>query len=72
MNAGADRLDYNLYVDLPRTRVWGDGTGGTDVVARSVAGIIDRADVPIYGRVSAGQTPAPGSYGDGLLVTVVF
>ena len=72
MNAGAERLNYNLYVDLPRTRAWGDGTGGTEVVARTVAGIIDRTDTPIYGRVPGGQTPAPGSYGDGLLVTVIF
>jgi spore coat protein U-like protein len=55
MSSGAERLDYNLYVDLPRTRVWGDGTGGTETVARTVSGIIDRTSVPIYGRVPGGR-----------------
>ena len=72
MSSGADRLGYNLYVDLPRTRIWGDGSGGTEVVSRTVQGIVDRATVAIYGRVPGSQVPPPGSYGDALLVTVIF
>jgi spore coat protein U-like protein len=72
MASGADRLGYNLYVDLPRTRIWGDGSGGTEVVSRTVQGVVDRASVAIYGRAPGGQIPPPGNYGDALLVTVIF
>jgi spore coat protein U-like protein len=72
LSSGPNQLDYNLYVDAARTQIWGDGNGGTSVFSRTVTSFFDRVFVPIYGRIPASQTPAPGSYGDSPLVTIIF
>jgi spore coat protein U-like protein len=61
-------LHYNLYTDMLRTRIWGDGNGFTDVVAGSAA----RASYPVYGRLPARQNVSVGSYRDLLYITVEF
>lgn len=67
-------LSYNLYRDAARTQIWGDGTPPTFVVngARTSGGRPTRVNLPVYGRIFAGQTPEPGRYRDRLLVTVLF
>jgi spore coat protein U-like protein len=76
LRAGLEALAYNLFLDAARTRVWGDGTAGTEwvvVAPPPTQGSRPReADVPVYGRIFAWQDPAPGSYSDALVLTVEF
>jgi spore coat protein U-like protein len=69
--ASADVLLYNLYGDPSRTRVVGDGSGGTLTFTDS----IDRTfpwNIPLYGRVPARQNKTPGIYTDTLTATVIW
>lgn len=68
MKSGEHSLSYNLYTDVPRTIVWGDGTGGTQTLGASVA---DQA-YPVYARAPAGQNPYVGTYTDNIIVTLTF
>ena len=71
MASGTSRLGYQVYLDASRTRLWGDGSGGTSVWQEVLLGNgMDR--VEYFGHVPAGQYVAPGSYSDTLVVTVVF
>lgn len=74
--SGTETLAYQLFLDAARTRLWGDGTAGTQ---RLTVNPLDpgrkrprEADVPVYGRIPAGQDPAPGVYADTVVITVEF
>ncbi len=67
MTAGAANLAYNLYSDVLRTVVWGDGVG-----AANVSGTGTNVDLPVYGRMPALQNVAVGSYADTITVTVTY
>lgn len=76
LQAGASTLQYQLYRDLGRTSVWGDGSGGSAVVT---GGFLLSVLVPVsathtvYGRIPALQTSVPvGSYTDTITVTVTY
>lgn len=69
MTSGPGTLNYNLYIDAVRLLVWGDGTGGSLTVP-SV--FVLNANLPIYGRVPAGQKPRAGVYADTIVVTVTY
>jgi spore coat protein U-like protein len=68
LTSGVNGADYNLYLDVARGVVWGDGTAGTSTWSGSGSG----ASVPVYGRVPARQTLPAGSYADTILVTISF
>lgn len=75
MTSGAGQLAYNLYSSAARNLVWGDGGGGTMTV--TLSGGVSRAGErrfvgTIYGRIPAGQTVPAGSYGDTIMITVIF
>ncbi len=76
MSNGSSNLNYNLYTDIGRTTVWGDGTGGTGTVGISFnvtrPGSSQTTDHTVYGRIFAGQTVSTGSYSDSLVITIVF
>lgn len=76
LRAGLEALAYNLYLDAARTRIWGDGTAGTEwvvVAPPATQGSRPReADVSVHGRIFPGQDPAPGGYSDALVLTVEF
>ncbi len=63
-------LNYSIYTNSSRTTVWGDGTGGTSVVAASGVGLAQ--PVQLHGRVPAAQTAMVGSYSDTITVTVTY
>jgi spore coat protein U-like protein len=67
---GSDRMDYYLFINASRTRIWGDGSNGTTFFR----GNIHRdspLSLPVYGRVPAHQNNLrAGSYSDSLVVTV--
>ncbi|HWA31056.1 MAG TPA: spore coat U domain-containing protein [Rhizomicrobium sp.] len=72
LQQGSDTLNYNLYADALHMTVWGDGSGGS--VTQGWAGLLTlgSTDYTVYGLVTSGQYPAPGSYTDSIVVTVKF
>jgi spore coat protein U-like protein len=69
MANGAAQLNYALYRDSARTQNWGN-TVGTDTLAGTGNGTAQASTV--YGRIAAGQFPAPGAYTDTITATVSF
>ena len=65
-------LGYNLFTNPNRTRIWGDGSGGTDVVVRVGGRGRNDWDIPVYGRIFARQDPWPGDSVDNIVITVTF
>jgi spore coat protein U-like protein len=72
LTAGAYTLNYNLYFDAAYTQIWGNGTGGSVQGTATIRRRTPNASLPVYGAVAAGQDPAPGSYGDTILVSVNY
>lgn len=74
--SGAQRLNYNLYADLGRSQVWGDGSAGTVRVGGSLSfvllGLGVAASHSVYARIPARQPVAGGAYSDRLTLTVEF
>jgi spore coat protein U-like protein len=72
LKQGAYELEYNLYLDVARTTVWGDGSSGTSQLGplQPEAGV--DTSVPVYGRIEAQQNAQAGPYSDTVVVTVVF
>jgi spore coat protein U-like protein len=70
MQSGISVLAYNVYTDSGRTKIWGDGSGGTDYVT------FTRQVFPsftLYARIPALQKNlGTGTYTDTLKVTVLF
>jgi spore coat protein U-like protein len=69
ISAALATLDYELYSDAGRTTNWGE-TAATDTVADTGDGLSN--PFPIYGRIVAGQYPAPGNYSDTVRATVSY
>ncbi len=76
LTSGGYTLSYNLYLDPAYTRVWGNGTGGsfadTVTLTRTHRAISVSTTLTVYGAVGALQDPAPGTYGDNIIVTVNY
>ena len=75
MRFGGERLTYQLYSDPTHTEIWGNGAGGTRVVSFSTTVPVGHTDVQnftVYGRIPAGQKPAPGAYEDEVGIAVVY
>jgi spore coat protein U-like protein len=78
LRAGPLLLNYNLYGDVGRTRIWGNGSGGTFVASGAFTvgpGQGNRTQVgthTLYGRIPALQDALPGDYADSILVTLEF
>ena len=67
-----DRLRYNVFLDPQRQIVWGDGTGGTQVLTEHAKPNNKEVVIPVYGRVGAAQDVRAGRYTDSLVVTIDF
>jgi spore coat protein U-like protein len=71
-SGGSDLLDYNIYTDVTRTVIFGDGTGGTSDIGIKRAGTPApwSENIGMYGRISPGQEVSAGTYSDTLTATV--
>ena len=70
----ANSLVYNLYTNASHSLVWGNGTGGTSVVADSYtmsAGTVAR-NYPVYMRIPGAQAINAGTYSDSITITVIY
>jgi spore coat protein U-like protein len=67
--AGTDSgLNYNLFTDSVREKIWGDGTGNTFVGGGTANRI--QTQFTVYGRIPAAQNVPVGTYVDRINVTV--
>jgi spore coat protein U-like protein len=72
-SGGTDLLDYNIYTDVARTTIFGDGSGGTSSVRtkRPPGQPAPWSDIIyMYGRIPPGQDVSAGTYSDTLTATV--
>jgi spore coat protein U-like protein len=72
-SGGADLLNYNIYTDVARTIIFGNGTGGTtDIGLKRPTGKPEPWSqiISIYGRIPPGQNVSVGNYSDALTVTI--
>lgn len=69
LTSGSSTINYVLYRDSARTLTWGN-TQGTDTVAGTGSGASQTFTV--YGRVPSQTTPAAGTYGDTINVTITY
>jgi spore coat protein U-like protein len=72
MKKGTESLAYNLYFDAAQTSVWGNGTGGTQVYARTRPPYNSDVDLTVYGSLPAGQDVSSGNYSDTISATINF
>jgi len=76
MTNGVSQLNYNLYRNANRTRIWGDGSSGTAVRRRNFrlapVGSTRTRNETVRGRIFAGQNVTVGNYLDTITVTVIF
>ncbi|HET6264002.1 MAG TPA: spore coat U domain-containing protein, partial [Usitatibacter sp.] len=64
-----DELRYQLYVDSARTRVWGDGTRGTEAIVLTARTATKVGTA--YGEIPGGQGGPEGDYDDTIVITVL-
>ncbi len=71
LSGGGEFINYNLYTDSGRTKIWGDGSGSTFTVTKKV---FKRGPwiATVYGRIPPGQDVSIGSYSETLTVTIVW
>ena len=72
MQGFGDRLAYNLYLDATHTRIWGDGTRGTEVYTANAQPNNTVVIVPVFGQIFPEQDVAAGVYADSIIVTLDF
>ncbi|MEO0032386.1 MAG: hypothetical protein RIS94_2144 [Pseudomonadota bacterium] len=73
MAKGTDTLTYYVYDDAAHTVILGTGSGGTNLLQLSIAGIISiSTSATLYGRIPARQWVRAGAYADTLTVTVTY
>lgn len=71
MMQGSQALQYNLFGDTAYTLIWGDGSSGTVQCYVSYTGTYT-LNIPVYGRVPAGQDVGVGAYSDTVTVVVNY
>jgi len=75
MAGSAVPLQYNLYTDIARSQVWGDGTGGTIVVSDSysLSSSPTVRNYTVYGRIPSGETNiTAAAYSDSITITLNY
>lgn len=70
MSNGANRLNYNLYLDAGRNQIWGD----PNPYSHSASGWVWMPNVTltIYAAIPAGQDVPAGTYSDAVTATLNF
>ncbi len=69
VGAGTGSIGYQLYRDLARTQIWGNGATGT-VQPGTGTGTIQT--IPVFARVPSQATPAADDYLDVVTVTLSY
>ncbi len=71
---GANRMSYQVYLDVNRAYIFGDGTGGTQAVrgSRTLPDGNVSDVIPLFGSITPGQNPVPGTYTDTVTVLLTY
>jgi spore coat protein U-like protein len=76
MVTGANLLTYNLYFDAAYTQIRGDGTGGSQTGGATFnltnGSPTQSTTSTIYGRATASQDVAAGTYNDTITITITY
>lgn len=76
LDSGASELSVDVYTDLLRTRLWGDGTLGTftitGVMALTAANATQVVEFPIYGRIPTRRSSPAGAYTGQFMITLLY
>jgi spore coat protein U domain-containing protein, fimbrial subunit CupE1/2/3/6 len=74
MRSGQTTLPYQLYTDAAHTVIWGDGSGGSEVVvgADNMPERGGTSTYSVYGRTPPRRPVGPGIYDDMIVMTVTF
>jgi spore coat protein U-like protein len=68
MVSGSNQLHYQLYRTSVRNAIWGTGSNAQQVqLLQPLSG-----NVSVYGRITAGQSVAAGTYTDTVNITLTF
>lgn len=67
---GGKTLGYNLFTDINRSVLWGDGSFLTKGLSSNGTG--SAQSLTVYGRVPVQTAPPPGLYQDTVIVTVTY
>jgi spore coat protein U-like protein len=73
MGNGAERLGYNIYTEASLGTIWGDGTGGSQVVTGKIqmqGNPVVINVVPVRARLPVQPAPGPGTYQDTIVATL--
>jgi spore coat protein U-like protein len=70
MVSGANRLNYNLYMDAAHTHIWGDPNPNS--YSRFYLWSSPNVTLTVYGLIPALQDVAVGSYLDNVTATINF
>lgn len=69
-------LQYNIYVNAGRNRIWGDGSGATELIDKKSTfckHTTDKCKHNLYGRIPSNQQgKSAGHYQDTLIVSVDY
>ena len=71
-DGGPDVLLYGLYLDSARTRIWGDGSAGTNTLSATGNGTQSTNAHSVYGRLAPQVQPPSGQYQDTITATITF
>lgn len=72
LSNGAQTLTYNLYRDSAFAQIWGDGTGGSNIVTAKVQMLGNptaTVNVPLYAKLPAQVVKPSGIYSDTIVAT---
>jgi spore coat protein U-like protein len=75
MGFGTSRLLYNLYTTNAYGTIFGDGTGGSQTMAGTGAGIATTQSISVFGQLpdnATNQAVVAGAYTDTITVTVTY
>jgi spore coat protein U-like protein len=73
--SGSNTLQYNLYTSNTYNNVWGDGSGGSAVVAGYSSGFASPIALTVYGQVpdsAANKLVPAGIYNDSIIVVLSY
>jgi spore coat protein U-like protein len=68
----SDKLTYNLFLDNGRTKIFGDGTGGSYNYNALNITLLGGQTVSVYGQIPAKQNVIPGNYSDEISIELGF
>lgn len=72
---GTGLMNYNIFTNASRTIIWGNGTGGTSTQTANRPGGKPQpwsSSFIAYGRIFSRQDVSVGSYGETIVVTVIY